>query len=397
MLKNKLIMRIMAAIALVAFLATCIYVSVPPLFSKADKISDAKRQQQEAQQKIDSAQKWRDNEIEKRNNIDRQISDVQTEIDKYQAQIDEKTAKIEETQKEIDRLSAELIKQNEDYTTRARMLIQKGNISYVEIILNSKSLEDMMNRISMVKWIAKYDSERLDEIEASMTEVEILKEELLSQKEEVITLKSSQDAKKTELDGYRQESQEIINKLQSDIAAFQKQYDEAKRIEEQARAEAERLRKEAEANSSNTSGGSGIVRAPANFVGGQFQWPSASSYLVTSPYGYRIHPVTGSKRFHAGIDIGAAYGTNILAANSGTVIVAGYNSGGYGNYVVISHGGGYSTLYAHASSLLVSRGQQVSKGQVIAKCGSTGMSTGPHIHFEVQLNGSTTNPMQYYR
>ena len=380
----------MAAIALIAFFATCIYVSVPPMLSGATSVSEAQRQQQEAKAKIDSAQQWRNNEIEKRNNLDLQISGVQSEIDKYQAQIDEKTKAIEETEKEIERLSDELIKQNNDYTERAKLLIQKGNVSYLEIILNSKSIEDMMARLSMVKWIAEYDSGRLEEIKASMAEVEELKASLLEQKEEVIALKASQDAKKTELDGYRQESQDIINKLQSDIATFQKEYEAAKKIEEQARAEAETLRKQAEA-------GTGSVVAPASFVGGQFLWPSSSSYLVTSPYGYRIHPVTGSKRFHAGIDIGAAYGTNILAANSGTVIVAGYNAGGYGNYVVISHGGGYSTLYAHASSLLVSRGQKVTKGQVIAKCGSTGMSTGPHIHYEVQLNGKTTNPMQYYR
>ena len=125
-------------------------------------------------------------------------------------------------------------------------------------------------------------------------------------------------------------------------------------------------------------------------------WPSNTTRLVTSPYGYRIHPVTGKSRFHAGIDIGAAHGTSILAANDGVVIVSGYNSGGYGNYVVINHGGGYTTLYAHCSSLLVSVGQKVSRGQVIARCGSTGMSTGPHIHFEVQVNGTTTNPMQYF-
>ena len=122
-------------------------------------------------------------------------------------------------------------------------------------------------------------------------------------------------------------------------------------------------------------------------------WPSSGP--VTSPYYMRVHPVTGKLRQHTGIDIGSPHGSNIVAASSGTVIVAGYNAGGYGNYVVISHGSGISTLYAHASALLVSTGQTVSQGQVIAKVGSTVMSTGPNLHFEVLVGGQHTNPMSY--
>ena len=120
------------------------------------------------------------------------------------------------------------------------------------------------------------------------------------------------------------------------------------------------------------------------------------STYITSPYGTRVHPVTGKVRTHAGLDIGAAHGTNIYAAAAGTVLVSGWNTGGYGNYVVIDHGGGLTTLYAHCSSLLVSAGQKVSRGQVIAKVGSTGMSTGPHLHFEVLKNGSHTDPNAYF-
>ena len=402
MLKNKVLIRVMAVVALIAFLATCIYVSVPPLFAGADKVSDAQKDQNAAKQKIDSAQNWRQAEITKREELDKQISTVQAEIDKYQTQIDEKTKQITETQQRIDDLSKDLVKQNEDYMERAKLLIQKGNISYVEILLNSKSIDDMMSRISMVKWIASYDAKRLDEIKNSMVEVEELKSELLVQKEAVIGLKTAQDTVKAELDGYRDESQKIIDQLQVDIEAFQAEYEEAKKREQQAREEAEKLRKEAEAAAAAKAAGkttntTSTVVAPTKFVGGQFLWPSNASQRVSSPYGYRIHPIKKVRRFHAGIDISAAYGTDILAANSGTVIVAGYNTGGYGNYVVISHGGGYSTLYAHASSLCVSRGQHVERGQVIAKCGSTGMSTGPHIHYEVQLNGKTVDPMQFYR
>lgn len=388
MLKNKMFTRILAFVALVAFVGVAILSVLPARSVSAASVSEAQRKQQEANAKKEAAKDWQTKEIAKRTELDKQISAVQAEIDEFQAEIDRKADAIAKSEQKINELTKDLQKQNSDYNERAKRLIKKGNVSYTEILLRSKSIDDMLTRVSVIKRVAEYDSDKLDEIESSMTEVEKMKADLLVQKEEVVALKSEQDAKKEELSGYRAESQAIIDKLQKDIAAYEKEYEQAKQLEAQARAEAERLRRQYDA--------SGAISLPANYTGGKFLWPSNTTRLVTSPYGYRIHPVTGKSRFHAGIDIGAAYGTSILAANDGVVIVSGYNAGGYGNYVVVNHGGGYTTLYAHCSSLLVSVGQKVTRGQVIAKCGSTGMSTGPHIHFEVQVNGSTTNPMQYF-
>ena len=375
MQKNKLLIRVLAIIALLAFLSVSI-ISVLPTGVWA--ISS-----QQAKEKKEAAQAEQQKEIAKREELDAQISAIQKEIDAFQAQIDEKVAKITESEEEIVKLTQSLQKQNTEYNERAKSMIKRGSVSYLEILLKSKSTEDLLTRMSVLKHVAKYDTKKLNEIKNSMAEVEALKVKLVAEKAEVVALKEEQDQKKAVLDGHRAESQAIIDKLQKDINSFEAQYNAAKAAEEQARAAA-------------YSSSSSTANVPANFVGGQFMWPSGAT-LVTSPYGYRVHPVLKTKRFHSGVDIGAAYGTAIYAANSGTVVVAGYNSGGYGNYVVINHGGGYSTLYAHCSSLSVSKGQTVSKGQVIAKCGSTGMSTGPHIHYEVHLNGSTTNPMQYYR
>lgn len=374
-LKNKYLIRVLAILALIAFIGVSILTVLP--------IGASALTSQQAKQKKEAAQAEQKKELAKRQKIDSQISEVQKEIDAFQNQINEKVAQIEESQAQIDQLTIDLQNQNAAYNERAKAMIKRGNVSYLEIVLRSKSTEDLLTRVSVLKHVAKYDSKKLQEIKDSMTEVEELKNKLLEEKAQVVSLKSEQDAKKAVLNGYRAESQAIINKLQKDINAFEAEYNAAKKAEEAARLAAYRAQT------------SGSYNVPQNFVGGQFLWPSNTT-LVTSPYGYRIHPVTGKQRFHSGIDIGAGYGTSIFAANSGTVVVSGYNSGGYGNYVVISHGGGYSTLYAHCSSLLVSAGQQVSKGQVIAKCGSTGMSTGPHIHFEIQLNGKTTNPMSYY-
>ncbi len=386
MLKNKRVIRVLAIIALAFFVMMSLYSSILPLKAGAISVSEAQRRQQEANSKKEAAQKSQNEEIARREELDGQIGQVQAQIDEYQTQIDQKTQAIDASERKILELTRDLHDQNSGYNERAKRLIKKGDVSYTEIILRSKSFEDMVRRISVIKKVAHYDKGKLDDIANSMTDVEKMKEDLLVQKEEVIGLKQVQDEKKAELDTLRAESQAIIDKLQKDIDAFEREYESAKQAEAAARAEAERLRQQSDQT----------IQLPANYTGGAFLWPSNTTRLVTSPYGYRIHPVTGRSRFHAGIDIGAAYGTSILAANDGVVIVSGYNSGGYGNYVVINHGGGYTTLYAHCSSLLVSRGQTVSRGQVIAKCGSTGMSTGPHIHFEVQYNGSTTNPMQYF-
>jgi len=382
-MKNKVFIRVFAVVALLAFLTVSI-IAMLPSGANAVSISEAQQQQEDAKKKGDEAREAQQAEIQRREEIDAQITEVEAKILAYEIEINEKVKKIDETTAQIEKLTCDLVEQNTAYTERAKALIKKGDVSYVEILLKAKSVEDLLTRIAVLKQVAKYDSEQIAKIEKSMKEVEALKETLLEEKEAVILLKEEQDAQKATLEELRAESQQIIDELQEDIDAFDAQYEAAKKAEEEARAAAQQA-----ANSGNYD-------IPANFVGGQFLWPSATT-IITSPYGYRIHPVTGKQRFHSGVDIGASYGTNIFAANSGTVVVSGYNSGGYGNYVVINHGGGYSTLYAHCSSLLVSAGQQVSQGQVIATCGSTGMSTGPHIHFEIQLNGQTTNPLQYFQ
>lgn len=135
---------------------------------------------------------------------------------------------------------------------------------------------------------------------------------------------------------------------------------------------------------------------PVKYTGGKFLWPVPSSSRITSEYGYRIHPVYKTRKFHSGIDIAAGYGVNILASADGTVTLA-TDNGGYGKCIIINHGSGLATLYAHNSTLLVSKGDKVTRGQIIAKAGSTGVSTGPHLHYEVRVNGSTTDPVQYLK
>mgnify|MGYP000915536101 CR=1 FL=1 len=179
------------------------------------------------------------------------------------------------------------------------------------------------------------------------------------------------------------------------------EYDsQMKILEQKEKAIAEAAKRKAEQEKSNNSNKNNNTGSNNNGGSttptGTFQWPVPSSHTITSNYGYRIHPISGTKKLHAGIDIGAPGGSNIVAADAGTVVLSsfGYN-GGYGNYVIISHGNGITTRYAHCSNLFVSAGESVSKGQVIAAVGSTGASTGNHCHFEVRINGGSKNPLNY--
>ncbi len=382
---SKRFVRIMAIIALVAFVAVS-FISVYPVFTAnaetaQQKLDSAVKQKGELNTKIKNAKSEKSDKLAQKNSIDVEISQLQGKINELSARISNSNTKIEQKQAELTKAQEDSAKQYEAYYSRAKMLIERGSITYLEVLLNANSFSDLLSRISIVKQIAKYDSNRLNELKLVEQQIAAIKSELEAEKNSLVALKSENDSQMSTLKQKQAASQKIIDDLSADIAS----YEAALKKQEQAEAAArEEIRKLSVQTSQSKV-----------FVGGTFTWPSVSS-TITSPYGTRVHPITGRVRKHAGVDIGASYGTNIYAANSGTVIVAGWNSGGYGNYVVIDHGGGYTTLYGHCSSLLVSKGQTVTKGQVIAKVGSTGMSSGPHLHFEVLINGSTTNPMSYF-
>ena len=249
-----------------------------------------------------------------------------------------------------------------------------------------------------------------------ITEVEELKTSLQNEKEEIEKVKAEKEQKTQELQSLKsQKEQKAANlteeqkKLESQLSEYKAQAEQYAALERQvAQEEAEKkaiaeenARKAAasktsssSSNASNTSTSSSSNTVVSSYSGGKLGWPVPSSSRITSQYGYRI--LFGVKDFHTGIDIGAAQGTNIVAAESGTVILASYGwNGGYGNYVIINHGNGITTRYAHASKLYVSVGQTVSKGQVIAAVGETGNAYGAHLHFETRLNGVHKNPLNY--
>ncbi len=382
MIKHARFKKVMAIIALVAFLGITVLSALPAFKANAEtaqeKINNSVKKQNELKSQIQDANAKKENALAQYNAIDREVVSLQITVDEINADVAESEAKVAAKDEELKKAEAECEKQYEDYCERAKLLLEKGTVSYLEILIHADSFSDFLTRLSLVNEIAEYDNKKLEELQEYAAEVEAIKKELEAENDRLMALKKEADGQMSVLKAKQAESQRLIDSIKSDIATFEKALRAQEAAEAAAREEIRRL----------TQGSTG------SYTGGQFAWPSTSTY-ITSPYGTRIHPVTGKLKTHTGLDIGAGMGTNIFAAADGTVLVSGWNSGGYGNYVVIDHGGGLTTLYAHCSSLLVSAGQRVSRGQVIAKVGSTGVSTGPHLHFEVLKNGAHTDPYAY--
>lgn len=379
-------------------LLLCLSMMFPAGAQAAKSISQLKSDLKTAQSnrnKLEAERKSKEKELsgvlKKKNEIEVEMSAMEEDISDIDAVISEKETEIETKRQEIKRYT-ELIDENEDqFKQRLKVMYERGSTSYIEILLDAKGLSDLFTRMAVVRDIAEHDKKIINTYVDARTGVENAKQIVELEKAEKEEAKDLLSEKRRELAAKKAEKEELVADLQYDI-------NEYKKLEEQGEKQEELVKQELAAElakQEKTSSSSGASTAPVNLSGGAFCWPSQSSTRVTSDYGTRIHPITKTQKFHKGIDIGAAQGTNVLAAADGTVVTAGWNSGGYGYYITINHGGGIVTLYGHNSKLLVKAGDKVKKGQVIAKVGSTGNSTGPHIHFEVLKDGTVVNPYNY--
>ncbi|MCL2740305.1 MAG: peptidoglycan DD-metalloendopeptidase family protein, partial [Oscillospiraceae bacterium] len=296
--------------------------------------------------------------------------------------ISELASQIKDKEKEITTAQKLIEEKQAKFKQRVRVQYEEGSVGYIKSFFEAESMNDLLYRYAIVQEVLIHDKDLIDQMERAKRAIEEAKAAIEDNKVQTEGQKKQLDDKKRLETSKQQEQQKIINDLQKDQDAWQKQLDAAQAAEAA-------LKRQIAANASNSNS--------STYTGGKFDWPVPSSYRITSEFSAaRTHPVLGVVRRHDGIDIGAPSGSNIVAAGDGTVLFAGWN-GGYGNCVIIDHGGGYTTLYGHASSLLVSSGAKVSRGQVIAKVGSTGVSTGPHLHFEVCINGVAKEPTQFLK
>ena len=319
---------------------------------------------------------------EKIKKLNSQIEEVEENIKSTEEKILELNKETEEAKKEIQDLENK-IKDNEDALgERLKVINNNYSMAYIKVILSSDSLSDFFNNIYMVREIIQQDRDLLKELDENKSLIEEKKKSLEEKAKEQELLKESLESDNAKLEEDKAEVEELKNQLTKEEEELESQI--AKIIAEEEAAAKEQNQSNNSSSSSNSS--SSVITSGS--------WPVPGYTRVSSSYGYRIHPVTGASSMHTGIDIPAPTGTPVTAFDSGTVIYSGVQ-GTYGNTVMIRHDDGKVTLYAHNSALNVSVGQRVQKGQVVAKVGSTGRSTGPHLHFEVRVNGSHTNPMNY--
>lgn len=282
---------------------------------------------------------------------------------------------------------------------RVRDIYINGRLSYIDVVIGSKDFSDFANRLEVLKRIIDSDITLINEIKKERAEIEAHKQKLETDRAKLVELEKAALAKQAEIEQKKAERNVVLQKAQNDRATAMQAIEELNASSAQVsamlkeRQAARAAAAAAVAAAAQTSAGQG-QGASDNWVQGtgQLGWPVSGE--ITSPYGYRVHPIWGTTIYHSGIDIGVDEGTPVHAADGGVVVWSGW-MGGYGYAVVIDHGNGLSTLYGHNSELAVDEGQSVAKGQVISYAGSTGNSTGPHVHFEVRVNGDPVDPMGY--
>ncbi|MBE7010050.1 MAG: hypothetical protein E7418_01000 [Ruminococcaceae bacterium] len=354
--------------------------------SLQDKINAAAKQKKEAQAGIAASKAELDGVLAQVAQLDIEAAEISAELSAIDDVIAETNGKIAEKEVEIAEFEKQIQEKDEAFCARLKTMDESNTANYIDLLLNSDSISDFVSNIETIREITEHDQGIINEMIALKQNVEASKEELVSHRSELEEARGLVQAKQNELNKKIAEKQSYMDSLQNDISKYQQ-------IEQAAEAEEASLRASAAASTSRSQTPTNGNRIKYN---GVFCWPAPSYTYVSSEYGYRVHPVYGTTKYHSGLDLAAPGGTNILAAADGVVTLARWN-GGYGNCIVVDHGGGLATLYGHCQKLLVSSGQRVSKGQVIGLVGTTGVSTGNHLHFEVHNNGKVTDPWPYLR
>ncbi len=315
------------------------------------------------------------------NAINELIANLEVQIDTVNQKIAVQNAEIADLEADISAKEAQIDASYQAFKDRVRAMYIAGDITGgLELLLSTSDFDDLLSTITYIQIMAEHD----DAIVTALTEDKdgfmAQKAEVEEKKAAVESEKATLSAKKEELDEQKAEADALLSQLASDKAELQQEQVKIDKEMQKAREALDAIINAAAANSSD-----------AEYVGGTWRWPSPGYTRVSSKFGWR----SWSNSYHKGIDIAAPTGANIIASNAGRVVTSSYNAGGYGNYVIIDHGGGYMTVYGHLSARHVSVGDSVGRGTVIGLCGSTGRSTGPHLHFEIRVNGVAQNPLNY--
>ncbi len=391
MTAKRILGALSALLALLIF-ALAVFPASPALAVSQAEI-DALEEQRDAlkaeresmQADIDALKNEQAGILEQKRALDEQNEVYRQELELIEEQVSLYTRLVDEKAAELEEATAAEEEQLATYKQHVRAMEENGKYTYLSIIFGSRSLSELMSNLDMIGEIMEADKRIYDQYTAAREKAEEIKAEYEVTLEQLSEKQDEYEAEKVELEAKIAEASAMIEQLEAEISTNYDLYLEVLAQEEALESDIQNKIAELErqeAASSITSTGSYI-------------WP-LPGYSPGSAYGWRMHPIFNEMRFHAGEDIGAPSGTPILAADSGVASVYPDNGNGYGNYIMINHGGGRVTLYAHMSSFAISGGATVTQGQVIGYVGSTGNSTGPHLHFEVRVNGATTDPKQYF-
>ena len=341
--------------------------------------SELQNQLDEANGQLNDVQSNLSENLQQVEKLDSRIETAEQELSEQESKITELKDSIEEIETQLNSVTEKYNKQVELFKKRMVAIYMAGDTQYLDVLLKSSSLTDFISSYYIISQLTEIDENLLNDLETKKKTMDLSRQKLENEKKELAIIIENQTRTTRTLQNTKKMRENFIAKLSDDEKNLQAKIDEINKQYEEVNQQILSLAQQ------------GIDTA---YIGGELAWPVPGYTRITSKYAMRVHPITGQYKLHTGVDIGAPLGANFVAANDGVVIKAGLNAA-YGNMVIIDHGGGISTLYAHGSEILVDVGQTVKRGDPILKVGSTGYSTGPHAHFEVRIDGVVTDPMPY--
>ena len=403
---------------LAGLLALALCLSLMPVSARAASSSEIRQQIKEMKKEAEEAKaelekirgQYRENMddmvdlVEQKDLIDQEIAILNEQVRNINTQIASYSLLIADKQDELDEAQARLVELSQKHKERIQAMEEEGNLSYWEVLFKANSFTDLLDRLNMIQEIAASDKRRMEELSEAAQRVTTAQEELNSEKEELELTRAELDEAQLALNEKRAEADELLLQLIAKGEEFEAMIDESEDLQADLMAEIAQAEKDLKAAEYREWLATYVppTTRPGNDTTPSPEAPSSSGwvcpvpyYTLTSPFGMRIHPISGKWKMHNGVDMACAQGTPIYAAKSGKVTTASYQAGGAGYYVSINHGDGFSSIYMHMTHFIVSPGQYVTAGQVIGYVGSTGGSTGPHLHFGISYNGTYVNPMDY--
>ena len=342
--------------------------------------NEIQNQMNEANGQLEGVQNDLSENLQQIQKLDERISESEQELNGLNSQIEELQTSMEEVENNLKKVEDAYNSQKKLLDNYLIAVQESDETEYLDVLLSSKSISEFLSSYFLISELASYEMDLLDDMQAKKDEINLSKEKLENDKKSLSEIKANQTKTARVLENTKSVRENLIAKLSDKEKEIQAKIDEYNNRFDEINREILALAQ-------------GSIAA--EYIGGELAWPVPGYTRITSKYGMRTHPITGVYKLHTGVDIGAPRGANFIAANDGIVTKASYNSA-YGNMVIIDHGGGVSTLYAHGDEILVQAGQTVKRGDPILKVGSTGYSTGPHAHFEVRLNRSCNRPNAIY-